>query len=97
MNTVTRVRKLAGFEELAAMFDPEVHDALRGLIEGATHIVVYENLDLSSSWCGERTALKVGPGCGVRTLDKALRGHLGDLPSQRQYPIAYLEVANGAA
>jgi hypothetical protein len=89
---VTKVRKLSSFDELQSLFDPEVHDDLRRLVAGAKWIVVYENLNLSSPWCGARSALKVGPSCSVPTLEEALKGHLYDLPSQRQYPVAYWEV-----
>ena len=89
---VTKVRKLTSFNELQSLFDPEVHDDLRRLAASAKWIVVYENLNLESSGCGARSALKVGPGCSVPTLEEALQGHLYDLPSQRQYPVAYWEV-----
>jgi len=74
------------------MFPAELHDALARLAQDAEYIVVYEVLDPWSSRFGERSALKVGPGCSVETLDKALSIWLGDLPSHRKYPVAYWEV-----
>jgi hypothetical protein len=88
---VTNPRKLSGLDEVKAMFDPSVHDAIERLAQDARYIVVYENLDFWSSRFGERSALRVGPGCQVESLEEALSIWLGDLPSERQYPIAYLE------
>ena len=87
---VTRAKKLESLQELKSMFDPSVHGALEQLARDARYIVVYENLDFWSSRFGERSALKVGPGCSIETLEQALQIWLGDLPSQRQYPVAYL-------
>ena len=89
---ITKVKKLASLDEVKAMFHPSVHDALERLARHARYIVVYENLDFWSSRFGERSALKVGPGCTVESLEKALSIYLGDLPSERQYPVAYYEV-----
>ena len=88
---VSKAKKLETIDELKAMFDSSVHDALERLAQGARYIVVYENLNFWSSRLGERTALKVGPGCSVESLEQALQIWLGDLPSQRQYPVAYWE------
>jgi len=89
---VTRVKKLESLDEVKAMFDPSVHGALEQLARDARYIVVYENLDFWASRFGERSALKVGPGCSVESLEEALQIWLGDLPSQRQYPVAYLDL-----
>ena len=88
---VTKARKLSSLDELKAMFDPSVHSALEQLARNARWVVVYENLDFWSSRFGERSALRVGPGCTVESLEKALSIYLGDLPSERQYPVAYWE------
>jgi len=88
------VRRLESMRELCSLFDPEVHAAIRRLARGAHFLVVYENVDLCSSRLGDRTCVKVGPGCGFSTLEQALGSWLGDLPSERQYPVAYLEVVN---
>jgi len=94
---VTKAKKLESIEELKSLFDASVHDALERLAQDARYIVVYENLDFWSPRFGERSALKVGPGCQVETLEQALRIWLGDLPSQRQYPVAYWEREGGSA
>ena len=86
-----KVRKLNSFEELEEMFIPEAREDLRKLVPGARYIVVYQNMDLSSFWCGVRTALKVGPGCQVQSLAEALQGFINDPASGRQYPVAYWE------
>jgi len=89
---VTKAKRLESLDEVKAMFDPSVHDALEQLAQSARWIVVYKVLDFWSSRFGHRTALKVGPGCQVETLEQALQIWLGDLPSERQYPVAYLDL-----
>jgi len=88
---VTKRKKLDSLDEVKAMFDPSVHSALEQLARDARYIVVYEVLDFWSSRFGHRTALKVGPGCSIESLEEALSIWLGDLPSERQYPVAYWE------
>lgn len=56
-----------------------------------TALVLYENNNLSSSSMGERTVMVVGKGRTYSDLKTALAGHLGDLPSRRQYPAYYWE------
>ena len=75
--------------ELLELFDPEVHQQLQSLSSrpGAS-LVVYENHDLSSSRLGDCTALLVGPGCTYSSVTEA-PAWLGDLPSERQQPIAF--------
>jgi hypothetical protein len=88
---LAKAKKLESLEELKSLFDPSVHDALERLARIARYIVVYQNLDFWSSRFGERSALRVGPGCSVESLEQALSIWLGDLPSERQYPVAYWE------
>ena len=88
---VTRAKKLESLEELKSMFDPSVHGALEQLARDARYVVVYQNIDFWSSRFGERSALKVGPGCSIESLEQALNVWLEDLPSERQYPVAYWE------
>jgi len=92
---ITNPKKLESLDELKAMFDPSVHGALEQLARDARYIVVYENLDFWSSRFGHRTALKVGLGCSIESLEQALQIWLGDLPSQRQYAVAYWENSEG--
>ena len=88
---VTNPKKLESLDELKAMFDPSVHGALEQLARDARYVVVYQNIDFWSSRFGETSALRVGPGCQVESLEEALSIWLGDLPSERQYPVAYWE------
>ena len=88
---VSKAKKLESIEELKSLFDASVHDALERLAQDARYIVVYRNIDFWSSRFGETSALRVGPGCQVESLEEALSIWLGDLPSQRQYPVAYWE------
>jgi hypothetical protein len=88
-------------EELALLkflerFDESVHTQIlerfnRKDVDGA---VLFENIQLDSSNLGKRTACIYGPGCTYETLEKISQGWLNDLPSQRQYPVAYVRKAD---
>lgn len=80
-------------QTLLDQFDEEVHDKIREAIKStqATHIVLFENLDMSSSSLGKRTALCVGPSCTFKSPEDCEGKHLNDLPSQRQYPTGYAD------
>ena len=92
----TNVKKLSSFQELEEMFVPEFREDLRKLARGARYIVVYQNIDLLSFWCGVRSALKVGPNCQVKTLLEALEGFIQEPISGRLYPVAYWESPEAA-
>ena len=92
----TNVKKLTSFQELEEMFIPEFREDLRKLAQGARYIVVYQNMDLLSFWCGVRSALKVGPNCQVKTLLEALEGFVQEPISGRLYPVAYWESPEAA-
>ena len=57
----------------------------------AKGVILFENLDLSSSRLGQMSIRVYGPCCGIRTIKEVENPacHVGDLPSQRQYPVAY--------
>jgi len=57
----------------------------------ATHFVLFENLQFDSSAFGQLAVLLIGPSCTYKTIDEIEGQHLGDLPSQRKYPVAYCE------
>lgn len=82
------------YAELAAHFHPEVHDSLEHLARhpGATHLVLFQNQTLDSTNAGLCSALAIGPGCTHASLEETYAGHLHDLPSQRQHPIAHCEL-----
>lgn len=71
-------------------FDSSVHDAIDAAAKryNATHLVCYENQQMDSSLHGKRSCLVIGPECTRKNLDDA-RHHVGDLPSERQYPVNY--------
>lgn len=72
-------------------FDKRVRGAVRELAQkkGVSHLVLFENQDFTSSQFGARTALAVGPSRTYQTLESVEGQWLNDLPSQRQYPVAY--------
>lgn len=90
---VTKLEKIT-MNQLLEMFAPSVHENLRRMEEreDVTHLVVFTNLDLSSSHRGEQTAMAIGPGCTYKTLDEIKDSHLGEVPSMFQYPTHYAEV-----
>lgn len=79
------------WQELLDLFDDTVHDALQKLrdSDGVDGLVVFENVNLSSSAIGKRTALAYGPDCTYHELDDVEGKYLNDLPSQRQEPRYY--------
>ncbi len=82
-------------DELHILFDQEMHPLLASMavrFQDATHLVVAENLDMSSSQLGERTAMIVGPSNTYKTLEECEGKHLNDLPNQRQYFTSYCEL-----
>jgi hypothetical protein len=84
------MKKLETMKDLKSLFDVSVHKALERLAEGAEYIVVYENHDFWSSRLGERTAVKVGPGCTYASLEMAMKHS----PTYADVPIAYLKVGS---
>jgi hypothetical protein len=86
------VRELTG-PEFLALFDTEVHEAIRrnAAKPGVEAVVCMENLDMCSSQFGARTAMIVGPGCTYQLsqIETLPNFRLGDVPSRFQYPTAY--------
>jgi len=56
-----------------------------------SHLVVYTNMDLSSSRVGKRQVMAAGDNC-TYSLKQAVEAPLGDLPSNFKYPEFYAEV-----
>lgn len=79
------------WDELLQQFDPCVHDALQGLTSkpGTEFLVVFQNQNFDASGFGATSAVAVGPGHTYRSLQDAYATWLGDLPSQRQHPVAH--------
>ena len=86
--------KYVTIEEILRLFDPVVYPKIREAVKrnGATHIVVAENLMMDSSSFGKRSALCIGPNCTYKTPADCDGKWLNDLPSQRQYFLSYSEV-----
>lgn len=59
----------------------------------ATHIVLAENLNLSSQFLGQKSALLVGGEASFK-INECEGKWLNDLPSQRQYFTEYAEIEN---
>lgn len=81
-------------KEILDKMDPSVHQQiLDGVkVQQATHVVLFENVDMSSSRIGERTVVFVGPKNTYKTPEECEGKWLNDLPSQRQYPQEYARV-----
>lgn len=65
---------------------------LRSKNPTATYAVLFVNLDSSSSQFGRYTVMAVGPAQTYKTLEEVQGSWLFDLPSQRQYPVAYVNL-----
>lgn len=80
-------------EEFIALFDPEVHPALKANLDrpDVAGIVCFENLDIGSPSLGHRAALIYGPGCTAKRLADLRDRHLGDVPSRFQWPVHYYQ------
>ena len=79
--------------EFLALFESEVHDQIKHLLDRAdvAGVVCFENLALDSPCLGHRTALIYGPGCENKVLTDLRERHLGDVPSRFQYPVFYYQ------
>ncbi len=88
---MARTLKQLTREELFALFDAEVHGALEHRLaqEHVAGLLVFENLQLDSRELGQRTAVIYGPSCTFKSPAMVEGQHLHDLPSQRQYPVAF--------
>lgn len=77
-------------EEILKEFDEEDIEYLRQMVRdhNATHIVLAENNNMSSSALGQKTAMVVG-GTSSYSLEECEGKWLNDLPSQRQYFTKY--------
>lgn len=83
------------FDEFVNCFDESLLGRITELAEdkGTTYLVLFENQQMDSSWFGARSCVPIGPHRTYETLESIEGGHLYDLPSQRQYPQAYVDVA----
>lgn len=79
--------------ELLALMDVSVHAEIKSRAASfrATHLILFENQTMDSSSFGKRTVACCGPNNTYKTPQMAEGCWLNDLPSQRQYPVAYCE------
>lgn len=77
--------------EILDLFDKSVHARIKELAQNprTSHLVLFENQDFCSSRFGAKSLMQIGPDCTYKTLSDVEGHHLNDLPSQRQYPIAF--------
>ena len=77
--------------EFRDKFDDSVHEKLAELLakHSTDALVLFENHDMSSSSFGDRSAIAVGPDLTYKSIEDCRGRHLNDLPSQRQYSVAY--------
>ena len=82
------------FRDLCARFAPDTRVKLEAIAarEGVEALVLFQNQQFDSSACGDISALAIGPSCTYQTVAELEGNHLGDLPSQRKYPVAYATV-----
>ena len=79
--------------EFIALFEDDTHDEINTLLDrpDVAGIVCFENLDLGSPSLGHRAALIYGPGCTAKRLADLHDRHLGDVPSEWQWPVHYYQ------
>ena len=87
------MKKITVAEMLANAADDTQRERLTSMLAKTESggFVMYENTDMSSSNLGARSFLAFGEPWSMRTAHVVTRRHpwLYDLPSQRQYPVAY--------
>lgn len=74
----------------------ELLQKLRAVLErrpGAEAVVLFKNVDMSSSRLGAGQAVAVGEDCGIPSVEYCEDKHLGDLPSERMYPQGFVPAA----
>ncbi len=81
-------------QEFLALFDPSIHEAItrqvRVTFPDATHMVCFEDVELRIKLDRARTAVVVGPANTFKSPADCEGKWLNDLPSQRQYPVSYV-------
>ena len=80
-------------EQFFDLFDPSVHEAMCEALKrypSAIGLVSWEVLTMDSSRFGERCATVFGPDNTFKSINECENRWLRDLPSGRQYPVAYV-------
>lgn len=91
-NSISGEVRQVSWDHMIELADKSVRERLCTAAdrEGVAGMVMYEVLDMSSSQHGRRSFLVYGPGCvSAKTLEEAIAGRLGDVPSRFAYPVAY--------
>jgi hypothetical protein len=97
IHPVSGILKRLSIGDFLDLFDESVRGdivAAKGRYPDAEAIVCCENLQMDSSRCGDRSALVVGPSNSWTLdflMDPANWFRLGDMPSQFQYPVAFVD------
>lgn len=86
--------KRVAFKEMLKELEPEVVIGVKSMAEktAATGLVLFRNMDMSSSNFGCSSIVAIGPTCTYKTVEDCEGTYLNDMPSQRQYPELYCEV-----
>lgn len=89
-----RVKQIT-LEKLKEQMHPETWQKIDDLAERADALVLFVNQDFWSSNLGQRTVLAVGAEFTYKSVSELEGRHLNDLPSQRLYPVAFVELREG--
>lgn len=76
------------------LYTPEVQQEILKRVKetGATHLVLFEVLDLGSPNLGHCAILMIGPGMTYKSIKEVIGKHLGDVPSRFMYPTAWAAI-----
>lgn len=91
------IRRLTRQEFLGLFDNGGIAIAAIGLLRqypDAVALVRFENLAFDSSQYGRATVVVVGPSNTFKSVEGCAGKWLNDLPSQRQYPVAYVTRAD---
>ena len=91
-NTLTEALAAHTASPKPDQFGTHIMKRLTGRFPTMTHAVLFCNLDFSSSQYGKWTVMTVGPDQTYKTMAEVENSWLNDLPSQRQYPVAYVDL-----
>lgn len=76
------------WDQLIMMVDENLRTRIAKIADRAdvNGVVMFENMQMDSSLCGQRHFMIYGPGCTYKDVPT---GHLGDVPSRFAWPVAY--------
>ena len=78
-------------QEMLEYFSDDGKKLVKKVLENpnTSGIVVFQNQVLDSSHLGDVSGLIFGPGCTYKSWEEMEDKWLGDLPSERKYPVGY--------